>query len=125
MGSNLQCRHLDAQRDWMGHENASEVLNLSRPDIIQEIHEAFLAVGCDINAANRAMKELGRRVPLMVQASFDQGGQQMLTGSDPSALIAAIEPYSEVEVLGANCAFGPSELSESVRFIAENWPRLV
>src|SRR5438477_6944999 len=52
MGSNLQCRTLDLQRDWMGHENASEVLNLSRPEIIQEIHEAFLAVGCDAVETN-------------------------------------------------------------------------
>ena len=47
MGSNLQCRPLDVQRDWLGQENMSEVLNFSRPDIIQEIHEAFLEVGCD------------------------------------------------------------------------------
>jgi 5-methyltetrahydrofolate--homocysteine methyltransferase len=230
MGSNLQVRPLDVQRDWLGNENVSEVLNLSRPDVIQEIHESFLAVGCDgvetntfngsandleeadlssraeevnriaagiarkacekfetaerpryvvgsvgptrklisvgfttwealfesftpqmrglisggvdailietqqdllaikcaINAANRAMRELGRRVPLMVQASFDSNaGQQMLGGSDPSALVAAIEPYGEVDVLGVNCAFGPYELAETVRSICSSWPRLV
>lgn len=47
MGSNLQIRPLDLQKDWLGQENISEVLNFSRPDVIQEIHEAFLAVGCD------------------------------------------------------------------------------
>jgi 5-methyltetrahydrofolate--homocysteine methyltransferase len=230
MGSNLQCRTLHVHNDWMGHENASEVLNLSRPDVIQEIHESFLAVGCDgvetnsfngsandleeadlssraeevnriaaqiarkacdkfetsdfpryvigsvgptrklvsvgmtnwdtllasfipqmrglisggadvllfetqqdllaikcaINAANVAMRELGRRVPIMVQASFDQdNGNQMLSGADPSALIAAIKPYDEVVSLGLNCAFGPIELTESTRFISENWPRFV
>src|SRR5918992_631995 len=52
MGANLQTRDLDLQRDWLGHENASEVLNLSRPDIIQEIHEAFLEVGCDAVETN-------------------------------------------------------------------------
>jgi 5-methyltetrahydrofolate--homocysteine methyltransferase len=230
MGANLQARTFDLKRDWLGHENASEVLNLTRPDVIREIHEAFLAVGCDavetntfngsrndleeadlqdraeevnriaaqiarsacekfetaerpryvigsvgptrklisvgftnwdalfesftpqmrglisggadvilietqqdmlaikcaIAAANRAMKELGRRVPLMVQASFDTaGGQQMLSGSDASALVAAFEPYAEVDVLGLNCAFGPNELTETTRFIAEHWPRFV
>ncbi len=230
MGANLQTRTLDLKRDWLGHENASEVLNLSRPDIIQEIHESFLAVGCDavetntfngskndleeadlseraeevnriaaqiarkacdkfetsqraryvigsigptrklisvgmtswdvlvnsftpqmrglvsggvdallietqqdmlaikcaINAANIAMKQLGRRVPIMVQASFDTAsGQQMLSGSDASALVATFEPYSEVDVLGVNCAFGPNELTETVRYICEHWPRLV
>src|SRR5215207_7536420 len=52
MGSNLQCRHLDLHRDWMDHENISEVLNFSRPDVIGEIHEAFLEVGCDAVETN-------------------------------------------------------------------------
>jgi 5-methyltetrahydrofolate--homocysteine methyltransferase len=52
MGSNLQTRPLDLQRDWLGQENISEVLNFSRPDVIQEIHEAFLAVGCDAVETN-------------------------------------------------------------------------
>src|ERR1700722_14821610 len=52
MGANLQARTLDLQRDWMGQENISEVLNLTRPDVIQEIHEAFLAVGCDAVETN-------------------------------------------------------------------------
>src|SRR5271156_4927111 len=52
MGSNLQCRPLDLKRDWLGQENISEVLNFSRPDVIQEIHEAFLEVGCDAVETN-------------------------------------------------------------------------
>ena len=55
MGSNLQCRTLDMQRDWLGQENISEVLNFSRPDVIQEIHEAFLEVGCDAVETNTFM----------------------------------------------------------------------
>src|SRR4051812_10138068 len=52
MGSNLQCRTLDLQSDWLGHENISEVLNFSRADVIGEIHEAFLEVGCDAVETN-------------------------------------------------------------------------
>src|SRR5262249_53764564 len=52
MGANLQQRPLELQRDWMGYENACEVLNLSRPDLIQEIHESFLAVSCDAVETN-------------------------------------------------------------------------
>src|SRR5580658_7071010 len=47
MGSNLQLRHFDLKRDWMGQENISEVLNFTRPEVIREIHESFLDVGCD------------------------------------------------------------------------------
>ena len=230
MGSILQTRHFDLKRDWMNQENISEVLNITRPEVIQEIHEAFLEAGCDavetntfgankivlaeadmperthevnllaaqiarracdrfetadrpryvigsigggtklltlgmttwdvmedsyytqvsgllaggvdvllfetqqdllvikniIVAANRAMKDAGRRVPIIVQASFDQdAGQQMLTGSDPSAFVASMVPYDEVDVLGLNCAFGPPELAETTKYIAANWPRLV
>ena len=57
---------------------------------------------------------------------FDtDNGNQMLTGSDPSALVATFEPYDEVDLLGVNCAFGPTELTETVRYIGENWPRFV
>src|SRR5438552_15502953 len=52
MGANLQTRPLELKRDWLGHENISEVLNFSRPDGIQEIHESFLAVGCDAVETN-------------------------------------------------------------------------
>ena len=49
----------------------------------------------------------------------------MLTGSDAETLVTAILPFDEVEVLGLNCAFGPNELAENVKYIGENWPRLV
>src|SRR5207244_1320144 len=76
--------------------------------LLIETQQDLLAIKCAINAANLAMEQLGHRVPLMVQASFDtDNGNQMLAGSDPSALIAAVEPYREVDFLGLNCAFGP------------------
>ena len=230
MGSNLQTRTFDLQKDWWGQENISEVLNFSRPEVIQEIHEAFLEAGCDavetntfganrivlaeadlvertiennrvaaeiarracdmfetpgrpryvvgsigpgtkiitlgqttwqtmlesyaeqvrglmdggvdvllietqqdllaikccLAAVEVVFAERGRRLPVMVQASMDQqGGKEMLTGSDPTALVVALEPYDAVDVLGLNCAFGPTELSDSIKHIAAEWPRLV
>src|SRR5436305_11835141 len=61
MGSNLQLRTFDLKRDWMGQENISEVLNFTRPEVIQEIHEEFLAVGCDgveTNSFNGSQNDL-------------------------------------------------------------------
>jgi len=52
MGTSIHTYPLDIKRDWMGQENISEVLNLTRPEIIQEIHESFLAVGCDVVETN-------------------------------------------------------------------------
>jgi 5-methyltetrahydrofolate--homocysteine methyltransferase len=35
-----------------GRENCPEILNLTRPDAIEQIHRSFLAVGCDAVETN-------------------------------------------------------------------------
>ncbi len=47
MGTNIQSRNPTLD-DYWGKENCSEVLVLSRPDIIRDIHADFFRVGCDI-----------------------------------------------------------------------------
>src|SRR5881296_264432 len=47
MGTNIQKRNPTLD-DYWGRENCSEVLVLSRPDIIRDIHADFLSVGCDV-----------------------------------------------------------------------------
>jgi 5-methyltetrahydrofolate--homocysteine methyltransferase len=49
MGTNIQRYHLSAE-DFGGKrlDGCNDHLVLSRPDVIREIHEAFLAVGCDV-----------------------------------------------------------------------------
>src|SRR5918911_1203360 len=49
MGTNIQRHHLTAQ-DFGGkqYEGCNDYLVLTRPDVIQGIHESFLAVGCDV-----------------------------------------------------------------------------
>lgn len=49
MGTNIQLHHPTAE-DYGGKslEGCNDHLVLSRPDIIQSIHESFLAVGCDV-----------------------------------------------------------------------------
>ncbi len=38
---------LDLERDYLGRENCTEVLLLTRPEVIQQIHESFLEIGAD------------------------------------------------------------------------------
>ncbi|MDE3152930.1 MAG: methionine synthase [Gemmatimonadota bacterium] len=49
MGTNIQRYHLSAE-DFGGPslEGCNDHLVLTRPDVIREIHESFLAVGCDV-----------------------------------------------------------------------------
>src|SRR3984957_5549629 len=51
MGTNIQSRNPTLD-DYWGKENCSEVLVLSRPDIIRDIHADFFRVGCDIVETN-------------------------------------------------------------------------
>jgi 5-methyltetrahydrofolate--homocysteine methyltransferase len=47
MGTSIHKLDLELERDYMGKENCTEVLLLTRPDAIQQIHEDFLKMGCD------------------------------------------------------------------------------
>ncbi len=47
MGTNIQFRN-PSPDDYWGKEGCNELLVLSRPDIIRDIHAAFFAVGCDV-----------------------------------------------------------------------------
>jgi 5-methyltetrahydrofolate--homocysteine methyltransferase len=52
MGASIQSLTLDLERDWLGHENCSEILVQTRPDIVEQIHRSFLAAGCDAVETN-------------------------------------------------------------------------
>ena len=51
MGTNIHKRNPTLD-DYWGQENCSEILNLSRPDIIRDIHADFFRVGCDVVETN-------------------------------------------------------------------------
>lgn len=51
MGTQIQERHPSLDDFW-GRENCSEVLVLSRPDMIKDIHAAYFKVGADIVETN-------------------------------------------------------------------------
>src|SRR5689334_2515324 len=51
MGTEIQERHPSLDDFW-GKENCSEVLVLSRPDIIKDIHAAYFKAGADIVETN-------------------------------------------------------------------------
>jgi len=52
MGTMIHRCNCDLHRDYLDKENCCEVLNLTRPDVIQGIHEQYLAAGADIVETN-------------------------------------------------------------------------
>ncbi|HWL99069.1 MAG TPA: methionine synthase [Nocardioidaceae bacterium] len=51
MGTSLQGYDLGLD-DFEGHEGCNEILNVTRPDVVAEIHDSFLAVGADCVGTN-------------------------------------------------------------------------
>ncbi len=52
MGTAIHEAELELEADYLGLENCCEVINVTRPEVIQKIHEGFLAVGCDAVETN-------------------------------------------------------------------------
>ena len=68
-------------------------------------------------AAEEFFSEGGRRVPVMVQVTFERTGT-MLLGTEMPAAIAALEMLP-IDILGMNCATGPLEMVDSLRTLCE------
>ncbi len=52
MGTMLQRHDLSIETDFQGLEGCNEILNITRPDVIAAIHDAYLAVGVDAVETN-------------------------------------------------------------------------
>jgi len=52
MGTQIHGADLDIERDYLGCENCTDVVCLSRPDLIRSIHESYLAAGADAVETN-------------------------------------------------------------------------
>jgi 5-methyltetrahydrofolate--homocysteine methyltransferase len=52
MGTQIQAVDFDVEKDYWGKENCSEVLNLSRPDFVREVHRKYFAAGSDAVETN-------------------------------------------------------------------------
>jgi 5-methyltetrahydrofolate--homocysteine methyltransferase len=226
MGSRVQALDLDVERDYWGMENCTDVLVLSRPDLVREIHRGYYEAGADmvetntfgaspitlgefdisdkaylinkqagelareaaetfkdgrqrfvlgsvgpgtrlpslghvayqpledaltvqargliaggvdailietcqdplqikaaVNGVKVARAEAGTDTPIFVQVTVETTGT-LLVGSDIAAAATVIHAL-DVPLMGLNCATGPAEMSEHVKWLAENWPGLI
>ncbi|GAA3992013.1 methionine synthase [Thermobifida alba] len=221
MGTMLQAHDLSMD-DFQGHEGCNEILNITRPDVVRSIHEAYLRVGVDcvetntfganfgnlgeygiaertyelaeagarlareaadayttsdqvryvlgsvgpgtklptlghapyallrdhyeqcarglidggadaivietcqdllqtkaaVVGARRARRAAGTDTPIIVQVTIETTGT-MLVGSEIGAALTSLEPLG-VDVIGLNCATGPAEMSEHLRYLSQH-----
>ena len=86
--------------------------------ILVETSQDLLQVKAAVVAAKRAMAELGRRIPIISHVTVETTGT-MLLGSEIGAALTAIEPLG-VDMIGLNCATGPAEMSEHLRYLSRH-----
>ncbi len=90
--------------------------------LLIETCQDILQTKTAVAAARAAFERCGRQVPLMCQVTMEATGT-MLMGTDIAAAVVALEAFPEVEVIGLNCATGPQEMSEHVRYLSKSCSR--
>ena len=83
-----------------------------------ETQNDLLTSKAAINGCRRAMTRAGRRVPLQVQVTIELTGT-MLPGTEIGAALATLDPM-DIDVIGLNCATGPGEMSEHLRYLTQH-----
>jgi 5-methyltetrahydrofolate--homocysteine methyltransferase len=64
-----------------------------------------------------AMRKAGKRLPVQVQFTLQDEKGAMLLGTEIGAALTALDPF-DVDAIGINCATGPKEMNDSVRFLS-------
>jgi len=90
--------------------------------LLLETLQDLLMVKATVIAAQRAMAETQREVPLFVQVTMEQTGT-MLLGSELGAALNMLESFPAVKAIGINCATGPVEMAPHIRFLGDNSTR--
>ncbi|MFC7752651.1 methionine synthase [Tsukamurella soli] len=83
-----------------------------------ETCQDLLQVKAAVLACHRAMEKSGRRIPIITHVTVETTGT-MLLGSEIGAALTALEPLG-IDMIGLNCATGPAEMSEHLRYLSQN-----
>ena len=86
--------------------------------VLVETSQDLLQTKSAIIGARRAMTAAGLQVPLIAQVTVETTGT-MLLGSEIGAALTALEPLG-IDLIGLNCATGPTEMSEHLRFLSRH-----
>ncbi|HLU45213.1 MAG TPA: methionine synthase, partial [Natronosporangium sp.] len=86
--------------------------------ILAETCQDLLQAKAAVVGARRAMAATGRTVPLLCQVTVETTGA-MLLGSEIGAALTALEPLG-IDMIGLNCATGPAEMTEHLRYLAQH-----
>lgn len=85
--------------------------------LVIETSQDILEVKLAIEASHLAMKKIGKKIPIIANATLDQYGK-MLLGTNIQAAYTTISDMG-IDLFGLNCSTGPIEMTPSVRWLNE------
>ncbi|ACB49429.1 5-methyltetrahydrofolate--homocysteine methyltransferase [Crocosphaera subtropica ATCC 51142] len=91
--------------------------------LIIETCQDVLQIKAALNAVEAVFEKKRNRLPIMVSITMETMGT-MLVGTEISAALAILEPY-KIDILGLNCATGPEQMKEHIKYLSEHSPFIV
>ena len=97
--------------DFEGHEGCNEILNVTRPDVVRAVHDAYFEVGVDCvetntfgaNFANLAEYDIEDRIDELAEAGARiarEVGDEWSTADQPRWVIGSVGPGTKLPTLG-------------------------
>ncbi|MGW7574730.1 methionine synthase [Streptomyces sp. NPDC054765] len=98
--------------------NAEGMIAGGADALLVETTQDLLQTKAAILGARRALKATGSALPVICSVTVETTGT-MLLGSEIGAALTALEPLG-IDMIGLNCATGPAEMSEHLRYLARH-----
>ncbi|MGV9644736.1 methionine synthase [Streptomyces sp. NPDC004822] len=99
-------------------QNAEGLISGGADALIVETTQDLLQTKAAVIGAQRARELSGLDLPIIVSVTVETTGT-MLLGSEIGAALTALEPLG-IDMIGMNCATGPAEMSEHLRYLARH-----
>ena len=116
--------HIDFDTLKEAYTEQAEGLLVGGVDLfIIETCQDVLQIKAALQGVTEAFEKRGERRPLMVSVTMETTGT-MLVGSDIAAVVSILEPFP-IDILGLNCATGPEQMKEHIRYLSEHSPFVV
>ncbi|UQA96374.1 methionine synthase [Streptomyces halobius] len=99
-------------------QNAEGMIAGGADALLVETTQDLLQTKAAILGARRALTATGTNLPVICSVTVETTGT-MLLGSEIGAALTALEPLG-IDMIGLNCATGPAEMSEHLRYLARH-----
>ncbi|MFB1047525.1 methionine synthase [Streptomyces chrestomyceticus] len=99
-------------------QNAEGMIAGGADALLVETTQDLLQTKAAVLGARRALAATGTDLPVICSVTVETTGT-MLLGSEIGAALTALEPLG-IDMIGLNCATGPAEMSEHLRYLARN-----